>query len=275
MPKLKNGMVVAYKLDNSESFGLIQIISKGKIGYNVRVFEKTYSDLSPTSIDNIVSKDKFYYIKEFYENDVFYHAGLQLGIYTIPSFVHMPTLYRSTERKLNGKLYWYVFDNNKGKIIQTFTEFDESLAELSPDPIWGIDYIKLRWMEGFSLENWHIFEEKWYQNYLLREKKDKDKNRKQDELPTFRWKKSKMMNSVAIESIEKVLIDFQGNINKSNNIEVDLILKKTIKELNVINRKYDCIETEESIEIIEFLSKSLCKAGFIDLLNEIDLLRRW
>ena len=74
---------------------------------------------------------------------------------------------RANERKLNGDLIWYIIDTDTGKVVKKNKRFANELLELSPYRTWGIDYIKTRWNEKFSLDKWtDDLENQWYVNYL-------------------------------------------------------------------------------------------------------------
>lgn len=260
MNKIKNGDVYSFEIGNM--FGLVQIISKSDYGYKVRVFEKPVLNLN--NLEEIILSKNFYYLKRFYKNDLI-NYGKYLGNFIIPSFVTFPKYLRSSERKVNGKLVWYIFDD-KNKIVKTFTKFDESLKELSPYRAWGISYIKLRWEEGFTLENWNDdLENKWYFNYLKQYEPNKINK------PTNNWVN---MNEEAKKNISDLLDNFIDKILNKNE-DYDLIINNFIKELNKINAKYLCIETSESEELLEYLSSILSNVGLEEKISLIDEKRNW
>ena len=231
MNKIKNGDVYSFEIDNM--FGLVQIISKSDYGYKVRVFEKPVLNLN--NLEEIILSKNF------------------------------PKYLRSSERKVNGKLVWYIFDD-KNKIVKTFTKFDESLKELSPYRAWGISYIKLRWEEGFTLENWNDdLENKWYFNYLKQYEPNKINK------PTNNWIN---MNEEAKKNISDLLDNLIDKILNKNE-DYDLIINNFIKELNKINAKYLCIETNESEELLEYLSNVLSNVGLEEKISLIDEKRDW
>ena len=154
----------------------------------------------------------------------------------------------------------------KNRIVKTFTKFDESLKELSPYRAWGISYIKLRWEEGFTLENWNDdLENKWYFNYLKQYEPNKINK------PTNNWIN---MNEEAKKNISDLLDSFIDKILNKNE-DYDLIINNFIKELNKINAKYLCIETSESEELLEYLSSILSNVGLEEKISIIDKKRNW
>ena len=81
---------------------------------------------------------------------------------------------RASERKLNGDLIWFIIDVDKGKVVKKLKRFEDELIGLSPYRTWGIEYIKRRWSEKFSLDQWNDdLENKWYINYLKTIEQDK------------------------------------------------------------------------------------------------------
>ena len=86
MNKMQEGDLFSFQLNNSNKYGLIQIISKQNDVYKVRVFEKVFSCLTNDEIDSIINSQDFYYLKRFYENDLIKY-GKYIGNFSIPSFV--------------------------------------------------------------------------------------------------------------------------------------------------------------------------------------------
>ena len=76
----------------------------------------------------------------------------------------MPRFMRDMEWQEDGRLFWYVMENLRA--VKVYEQFDETLKALSPASSWGIQYIQKRWIEGFTLENWHELAIKWYMAYL-------------------------------------------------------------------------------------------------------------
>ena len=54
-----------------------------------------------------------------------------------------------------------------------------------------------------------------------------------------------------------------------------MIINNFIKELNKINAKYLCIETNESEELLEYLSNALSNVGLEEKIYLIDKKRDW
>lgn len=123
------------------------------------------NNIDNESIDKLIRRGKFYFIKNFYKGDLL-NAEYKRYI-TEEIQIRTPKYMRSSERKINGKIIWYIIDTDDGKVIKKFSSFSKELIDLSPSEAWGIEYIKLRWQENFTLEKWNDFlENKWYMNYL-------------------------------------------------------------------------------------------------------------
>ena len=170
------GTVFVFYIEQENKYGIIQILHWGKAGYNIRVFYKLIDNPERKAIDSAVKTTDFYYIKDFYPFDLL--NGKKVGHFAIPEFVSVPKYTRNCERKLNGELWWYVMEDSGN--VKTYKMFDEKLKSLSPAASWGIQYIKKRWIEGFTLDNWHELEEKWYQDYI--------KNYEPHKLPSIKKK---------------------------------------------------------------------------------------
>lgn len=277
MNEIQEGDLFAFPLNGSNKYGLIQIISKLDVGYKVRVFEKIYNSLTRDEINSIINSREFYYLKRFYENDLI-KKGKYIGKFDIPSFVSFPKYLRSSERKANGKLVWYIFDSATGTIVKTFNKFDKSLEKLSPNRAWGIEYIKLRWQEEFTLSKWNDnLENKWYFNYLKQYEPDKiNKKNKHfiDKNPTSDWP---YMDEKAKENINNLLNIFTVellNKYKTNN-DIKFAINKLINGLNRINSIYSCIGTIESEDLLEYLASVLSFIGDEDKFEIIDKKRQW
>ena len=164
MLKIRHGSVYAFFLKEKNQYGLIQALDKGKIcGRNVRIFYDLVNDLEYKTIEKVIQSDRFYYICDFQPAALVGTSSFQ-GRYQVPDFVTTPQYMRKSERQPDGRLYWYVLEDLR--VVRTYEQFDESLKTLSPADAWGITYIKKRWLEGFSLESWHEWEDKWYMDYL-------------------------------------------------------------------------------------------------------------
>lgn len=277
MNEIQEGDLFAFPLNGSNKYGLIQIISKPDVGYKVRVFEKIYNSLTMDEISSIINSREFYYLKRFYENDLI-KQGKYIGKFDIPSFVSFPKYLRSSERKANGNLVWYIFDSATGTIVKTFNKFDKSLEKLSPNRAWGIEYIKLRWQEEFTLSKWNDnLENKWYFNYLKQYEPDKINKKNKHFIgknPTNNWI---YMDEKAKENINNLLNIFTIellNKYKANN-DIKFAINKLINDLNKINLIYSCIGTIESEDLLEYLASVLSFVGDEDKFEIIDKKRQW
>lgn len=271
-----NGDLFAYEINKLPEYGMIQVISKTNLGYTIRVFEKTQTDLSVRNIDNLTASREFYYIREFSLSELM--KGTYLGHFNIPDFVKIPKLFRSSERKLNGKLYWHVIDAKSERVMKSYEKFDSSLTPLSPGGMWGIEYIKLRWLEGFTLEKWNDdLEDKWYMNYLRLYEPEKLSFPKKEFLqiakPTSSWN---IENKEIIKQIDSLLDTFLKSLLEMNDqVGADEVVKSLVQELNALNAKYDCIETQEREELLEYISDILLFTDNENLFEMIDTMRNW
>ena len=288
--KIKSGDLFSFTTVEENRYGLIQVISKGKIGVNVRVFYNVFTDLSNDKVHLILENEGFYYLKDFYEYDLLKKSQSYLGNYKIPIKVKMPKYMRVSERKLNGTLIWYIVDTKTSKITKTFNVFDDELRDLSPAKTWGIDYIRKRWEDKFTLKTWDSYmEDKWYRDYLI--KYDPSKRIEQqkvtiskirDSKPTIIWKKniehhlniSNLSESV-IEEIDKLLDEYLEEIEKCNSETLNEITNSLIINLNEINNKNHCIETEESEQLLEFITKVQQFLGFNKGSEDYSSIRSW
>ena len=82
------------------------------------------------------------------------------------------------------------------------------------------------------------------------------------------------MNEEAKKNISDLLDSFIDKILNKNE-DYDLIINNFIKELNKINAKYLCIETNESEELLEYLSNVLSYVGLEEKISLIDEKRNW
>ena len=82
------------------------------------------------------------------------------------------------------------------------------------------------------------------------------------------------MNEEAKKNISDLLDNFIDKILNKNE-DYDLIINNFIKELNKINDKYLCIETNESEELLEYLSSILSNVGLEEKISLIDEKRNW
>ena len=166
MLQIRRGSVYAFFLKERNQYGLIQALNKGKIGgRNVRIFYDLVDDLDAKTIEDVIRSDRFYYIHNFYPADLVATSS-HLGRFVIPDFVTTPRYMREAERQPDGRLFWYVMEDLR--LVKTYEGFDETLKPLSPAVTWGIHSIKICWLDGFTLDNWHELMEKWYQDSLYK-----------------------------------------------------------------------------------------------------------
>ena len=159
MTKIKNGYIFLYKVE--DKIGLIQIINKTSVGYNVRVFYdliNTYEE-----INDILNSDRYYFIKNFYTFDLL--KANDILSCKINKSIKMPILMRTCEWNKNDKLIWYVINVKKRKVIKQYDIYHEELKDLSPEETWGIEYIIRLWKENFTLKNWNDLSIKWFTNW--------------------------------------------------------------------------------------------------------------
>lgn len=287
--KLKIGDLFSFTTSEKNKYGLIQAVSKGEIGINVRVFCNVFTDLSHSNIKRILEFEGFYYLKDFYEYELLNKSQAKLGNYKIPSKIEIPRYMRISERKLNGDLIWYIVDTNTSRITKTFNVFNEELRFLSPAKTWGIDYIKKRWEDKFTLQTWdNTLEDKWYTDYLIeyepnklleKEKMTLSKIRKLK--PTIIWKnnaKQILNNNLSegiIDEIDRLLDSFLEDIEKPNLDSINEITKKLINELNSINDIHNCIETEESEQLLDFITTALQTIENKKDIDDYSSIRTW
>jgi len=288
--KLKSGDLFSFTTLEENKHGLIQVISKVKQGFNVRVFFNVFTNLSHDNIHLILEDEEFYYIRNFYEFELLNKSQAYLGNYKISNNVKMPRYMRISERKINGDLKWYIVDTETSKITKTFNTFEEELRELSPANTWGIDYIKKRWRDKFTLQTWdNILEDKWYNDYLI--KYEPNKLLKKQELtflkireskPTIVWKSNAKqhlnnpgLSETVITEIDILLDNFLEDIGKKNLESTHDITKTLIKNLNTINNIHNCIETTESEQLMNFIADVLQTIEFTNSIEVYDSIRNW
>ena len=172
MKNITSGDIFVFLVDSK--YGLIQVIEKSKtVGYNVRVFCDLIDKTDNKTIECIINNGNFYYLKNFYEYDLTTKSEFQIP-HELSDKIMLPKYMRASERKLNGDLIWFIIDVDKGKVVKKLKRFEDELIGLSPYRTWGIEYIKRRWSEKFSLDQWNDdLENKWYINYLKTIEQDK------------------------------------------------------------------------------------------------------
>lgn len=276
MQKIQPGELFIYQIDSK--YGVIQIIEKSKLaGYNVRIFCDLLDDITDDRLNLIVQSDNYYFIKDFYESHLTNKSNYRMINY-LPNKLTMPKYMRSCERKINGKLVWFIINVNNGKVLKKFNTFNNELINLSPAETWGIEYIKTRWLENFTLDKWHIFEEKWYMNYL---KEHENSNFK--EFNEMLIKKICLMDewndkypSEVMSVLKRAFDEFQEKLSFSNvNSIKNTILENLINTLNKINEEYSFIGTIESEKLIEYIQSILEISNISDDEDIIDKCRKW
>ncbi|MBE5731019.1 MAG: hypothetical protein E7350_03630 [Clostridiales bacterium] len=162
--RIKRGEIFAFDVDSK--YGIIQVIKKSKIaGYDVRVFYDLIDMLTEESVEDIINEGRYYFLRDFYENDLV-NKSQNRFLHKPPLDIKIPRYMRQCERKLNGDLVWFVVDKVKGKVVKTSNKCDDDLIDLSPAEAWGIEHIKKRWKEHFTLERWCDLANAWYLEYL-------------------------------------------------------------------------------------------------------------
>ena len=171
MNSIKSGDIFVFQ--TNLKYGLIQVVEKSKVaGYHVRVFCDLIDNLESKTIEGLINNGDFYYLRDFYEYELINKSECKIS-YELSVDAIMPKYMRANERKLNGDLFWYIIDTNTGKVVKKIKRFANELLGLSPYRTWGIDYIKTRWNENFSLDKWtDDLENQWYVNYLRMLKSD-------------------------------------------------------------------------------------------------------
>lgn len=277
--KFKPGDLFLYQLDNK--FGVIQLIEKSKVsGYNVRIFCTLMNENCNEEIYHILQSTRYYFIKNFDTND------LIKSNYIVPAYldnnINMPKYMRACERKINGSIVWYIFDVEKGIIINKYNKCNNVMIKLSPYESWGIDYIKKRWAENFDLEKWNDdLLDTWYLNYLKLYEPEKVHNFNINHLKNNsilkKWRRTKRISNEILELVEKIFIEFIRGISKTgefNNTKDDSI-EKLITKLNKINSRFNFIQTIESEELLEYINYLLKIHDIIDDNDIIDSHREW
>ena len=272
--RINSGEVFAYYLEQRNQYGIIHVLGKGKIcGYNVRVLYYLVDDINNITIKSAIQTTDFYYIKNFHAHDLL-RSGKRLGRFEIPDFVSIPRYMRESERKLNGDLHWHIMEDLK--LTKTFTEFNDALKPLSPAVSWGIQYITKRWLEEFTLDNWHKLEEKWYREYLRVYEPNKFfKMKKEDIIKQFN--KNENIPQEVLKKLDTLFSDFAEKLllNKKNISQVKQIVKTLAFELNMWNSLHNFIETEESEIILEYISGLLKNYNCAEALDIMDVFREW
>ena len=277
MENIKSGDIFIFLVDSK--YGLIQVIENSKsVGQNVRVFCDLIEKTDDETIENIINNGDFYYIKNFYDYDLIYKSEYKIS-YELSKGITMPKYMRSSERKLNGDLFWYVIDIDKGKIVKTFNGFDEGLVDLSPYNSWGIEYIERRWREGFSLKQWNDeLENRWYMDYLKKFEPEKTNGFKIKKASIIeKWIKEKRFSNTITDSVNDMFKIFRKRISISarDSLDVNKIIKQLIENLNEINNKHHFIGTQESEELIGYIYNILNIYNCSDTDDIVDRFRNW
>ena len=286
--KVMPGDVFAFETSIPNRNGLIQIIGKGKIGLNIRVFYNLIEDGNNTILKSIIESENFYYIRDFYEFELINKSKIYLGNFKLPAFIKMPRYMRKSER-LNSNLKWYIFDTYTDKIVAKDEKIHCDFDNLSPFDTWGIDYIKKRWQEGFTLLLWSEFEEFWYNDYLRKDSSNSLNNidsmnvlELKKKKPTTSWtlKSSQYANvtdtrKFVISYIDQQLDEFIDSIGLSNIDLINEALIRLINKLNLINSKYSFIETEESEDLVIFIDSVLRLSKFYQNTIDFNSIRNW
>ena len=249
--RIKHGEVFAFYIEQTNKYGIIQVLHRGETGYHVRVFYNMVDDLEQKTIDSIVRTTDFYYLKNFFKFDLT-RTGKKLGCFTVPEFVVLPKYMRTYEIKPNGEFRWYVMDDLQ--VVKTYKTFDETLKPLSPATSWGIQYVKKRWIEGFTLENWNELAKKWYQEYLRTYEPHKIVNASKETILNS-LKNTERISEEVLNNLNQLLSNFAKHIQKyaKDSSKVNISIKELIEELNTMNLRYQFIETEERESIIEYI----------------------
>ncbi len=274
---VKSGDLFIFQVN--DKYGVIQVIEKSKIsGYNVRVFCDLIEEISDNLIDTLMQSNRYYFIKDFYSNDLM-KCVCKKSRY-IDDKIIMPKYMRSSERKVNGNIVWYIIDVKTGCTIKKFNSFDEELKDLSPAEIWGIEYIKKRWLEDFDLEKWNDkLLDIWYLNYLKKYEPEKvykfHINQMKNNSILEKWDKEKRISQELFELLEICFNDFINGISILNNSNKDKLLKHFIIKLNKLNEKFNFIQTIEREELVEYINYLLSVNEIVDDNDIIDKHRNW
>ena len=272
--KIQSGDVFAFIVEQNNQYGIIQVLENGKIGgYNVRIFYYLLGNIDDKAIETTIQSADYYYINNFHPSALV-RNGKRLGCFAIPEVVIPPRYMRECERKPNGDLHWYVMEDMR--VVKTLKKFDEGLKSLSPAAAWGIQYIKKRWLDGFTLDNWHELEEKWYADYL--KTYEPDKFLAKEKVPPFeQWAKSGRIPQKPLQEIDLLFKTFilQVSAQKNDETAVHTSIKQLIEGLNTWNVQHNFIETEEREELINYIYDVLDTYHCKDLYDAIDSLRQW
>ena len=108
---------------------------------------------------------------------------------------------------------------------------------MSPAEIWGIEYIKKRWLEDFDLEKWNDkLLDIWYLNYLKKYEPEKVYkfyiNQMKNNSILEKWDKEKKISQELFELLEICFNEFINGISILNNSNKDKLLKHFIIKLN-------------------------------------------
>ena len=272
--RIQSGEVFAFIFEEKKQHGIVQVLGNGKIGgYNVRVFYYLLDNIDDKTIETTIQNSNYYYINNFHPSALV-RNGKRLGRFPIPESVIPPRYMRECERKPNGDLHWYVMEDMR--VVKTFKRFDETLKSLSPAAAWGIQYIKMRWLDGFTLDNWHELEEKWYADYLKMYEPDKFLAEKK--VPPFeQWAKCGRITQEPLQEIDLLFKTFIQPISaqKNNATAAQASIRQLIEGLNTWSIQHNLIETEEREELIKYIYDILDTYHCKDLYDAIDSLRQW
>ena len=273
----------------------------------VRVFYHPQKNLSIGNIQSVVNSKNFYYLYGFSYYEL--ECGKSLGNFPIPDFVQIPRYMRFDERGASGKLVWHIFEmrdyfdtvqyDKNGKrnyggprVVKTYKQWDEILRPLSPSNPWGLELIKDCWEGGFTLEAWDSeSEEESYLGYLkecephkLQAYLNPSFKTAQKKRPTKEWKKSlkegNPISAVSLPAIKQMDIAFDKFI-KALGVEkvtmsiAESAVRQCITDLNVIEKEYECIETIERDEILDYMQLVLSSLNLEDAMDIADKLRKW
>lgn len=271
--RIKPGDVFAFYIEQKRKYGIVQVLGKNSnAGYDVRIFNCLMDNIEDETIDVLVQTTDFYYILGFSSFDLV--TGKRIGRFAVPEFVIVPKYTRKCERKQSGTLVWYVMEDLCA--VKTYKKFDETLKPLSPADAWGIQYIKMRWLDGFTLDNWHELEEKWYADYL--QKYEPDKYLAVKKLPPFKqWAKNGRITPMQLEEMDSLFKTFirEASTHKDHAHAIKTAVRQLIDGLNAWNFRYNLIETEEREELMEYMDFVLRAYHCTDAEDYVDTHRRW
>ena len=278
MKKIQSGTVFVYSV--SSNYGLIQVIGKSKtVGYNVRVFCDLIQDIDESNINRVISIGDYYFVRDFYEYDLI-HKSVTKVFHKLPTAIAMPKYMKTSERKANGDLLWYIIDVDTGKVVKKFHSFNKELINLSPYRAWGIEYIQKRWSERFSLNQWDDnLENKWYLDYLHVYEPEANVHSNNIVTPKLLGakKRGNKYSSTVKVIVERLLDKFIMSISahSENVLYVNEALIQLIEGLNTANEKYCFLETQDSEKLIEYINHVLISHNCTDSDDIIDRFRQW